>query len=402
MSDVKSCRAGLALGLAFFSGMLSSSIPTPLYPLYRTLFDFTASQIMIVFGIYAVGVLLTLCITSRLKIRTEHYSRAIYLGLICVGSSSLLMIFATNFEMLSAARFITGVGSGLLMAYVNRSLIKLFSTESSNKAALTASVSLVMGQALGPVISGNAVQFQFFALSFPFSLLLVTTLIAGAAVLMCSVKINGPAQHEASSGKRAGTVSQDKPEMKDVYIGCSAIFLSWAMASTFMSQGPTLARNYFGILNPQIVSYSLSAFLIAAGITQFLMRRTSYRISLNTGVLTQFAALIIISVSCLTTFKGLLLLAVLVEGFAYGAILVGAATIVNRMAVQSGKSQLVNLLYIIGYIGNWLPLVLSISMDHFSLKTAIIFYLGLCVVIASFIAFFLRSGRAPSRHQSVP
>lgn len=390
MSDAKSVHAGFALGLAFLSGMLSSSLPTPLYPLYRSLYNFTASQIMLIFGVYAAGVLLTLCITSRLPVRAEHYTRAIYTGLLCVLFSSLLMMFATNIQMLAAARFITGIGSGILMAYVNRSLIKLFSTERGNFAALMASVALVLGQALGPVISGNAVQYHFFELSLPFVILMLTSLGAFAAVCLCSKQINQPVTYGNHSAKKAKLSHDSEPGMKHVYLCCSAIFLSWAMASTFMSQGPTLAHSYFGISNSQSVSYTLSAFLAIAGVTQFFMRRAGHQFSLGVGIGAQLTALIMASVSSLFAKSDLLLAAVLLEGFAYGAILVGAASIVNRVAVQLGKNQLVNMLYILGYIGNWLPLVLSLAMDHFSAKTAIVSYLSLCVLIACSIALFFR------------
>lgn len=76
---------------------------------------------------------------------------------------------------------------------------------------------------------------------------------------------------------------------RDVMVCCMAIFLSWAMASTFMSQGPTLTRTYFNITNVQLVSYSLSAFLVVAGITQLTMRKKHHYLSLRIGVTAQLA-----------------------------------------------------------------------------------------------------------------
>ena len=170
-----------------------------------------------------------------------------------------------------------------------------------------------------------------------------------------------------------------------------------------MSQGPTLAHTYFGISNSQSVSYTLSAFLAIAGVTQFFMRRVGHQFSLGVGIWVQLTALIMASVSSLLAKSDLLLTAVLLEGFAYGAILVGAASIVNRVAVELGKNHLVNMLYILGYIGNWLPLILSLAMDHVNAKTAIVSYLSLCVLIACSIALFFRlmmHAQGPSTHLS--
>ena len=383
MSDAKSFRAGLALAMAFFAGMLSSSLATPLYSVYRKLYDFSASQIMIIFGVYAAGVLVTLILTSRIKLQSSCYTLAIYFGLICVSVSSLLMFLADNIIMLVAARFITGVGSGILMAYVNRSLLNIFNSEETNLAALNSSLALVIGQALGPVVSGNALHYHFFALHSPFVFLLLASVVAIAAVRRYASVINQP---DAIRG--IWQKGRDKSDsfallmINHVRTASAAIFLSWAMASTFMSQGPTISQNFYGLNNTQQVSYCLSAFLAIAGITQLMMRRVRHLSSLNIGIAAQVISMLLLLISSLTVNSFLLTSAVLIEGFAYGAILVGAAAIVNRVAIHSGKAHLVNFLYIIGYIGNWLPMILSIVMDQTSLKVALTLYISLCLFIA--------------------
>ncbi|MEJ5075801.1 hypothetical protein [Erwinia sp. MYb535] len=173
---------------------------------------------------------------------------------------------------------------------------------------------------------------------------------------------------------------------RDVIVCCMAIFLSWAMASTFMSQGPTLARTYFNVTSVQLVSYSLSVFLLVAGITQIVMRKKHHYSSLKIGIVTQLSAVLLVLCSVYTTDPFLLFIAVMLEGFAYGAILVGAATIVNVVARQSQRHHLINLLYIVGYVGNWLPFSLSVMMDHFPQETALNAYLCLCSVLSACIA----------------
>lgn len=398
MFDVKSFRAGLALAMAFFSGMLSSSLATPLYSVYRKLYDFSASQIMMIFGVYAAGVLVTLILTSRIKLRSSCYSLAIYLGLICVSVSSLLMLFADNIIMLVAARFITGVGSGILMAYVNRSLLNIFRSEETNLAALNSSLALVIGQALGPVVSGNALYYHFFALRAPFVFLLLMSLLAIIAIRVYASVINQPDSIKGIWQKGSDKSDSFALTINHVRIASAAIFLSWAMASMFMSQGPTISQRFYGLNNAQQVSYCLSAFLAIAGITQLMMRRVSHLSSLNIGITAQVIAMLMLLISTLTVNNFLLISAVLIEGFAYGAILVGSAAIVNRVAIHSGKTHLVNFLYIVGYIGNWLPMILSVVMDKTSLKAALTLYISLCLFIAVAI---LISGRLTRPGRSI-
>lgn len=386
MSDRQTSRAGMALALAFFSGMLSSSLPTPLYPVYISLYGFSASQIMTVFGVYAAGVLFALAFTSKVNIRAELYTRPLYAGLACVLLSSLLMMFANNFMILILGRFVTGLGSGILMAYINRSLIKIFDTQVSNTAALTASASLILGQAVGPLVTGEIVHHGFYALKSPYVILFILVTASVFAIWRSRLVINSHNTPVTAERKNVRAQGHKALSFRDVIVCCMAIFLSWAMASTFMSQGPTLARTYFNVTSVQLVSYSLSAFLLVAGITQIMMRKKHHYSSLKIGVVAQLAAVFLALCSVHTTAPSLLFTSVMLEGFAYGAILVGAATIVNAVARQSQRHHLINLLYIVGYVGNWLPFSLSVMMDHFSQQTALNGYLLLCSFLSVCIA----------------
>ena len=394
MLDIRSSRAGLALALAFFSGMLSSSLPTPLYPVYISLYGFSASQIMTVFGVYAAGVLFALIVTAKINSRPESYASPIYAGLGCVFISSLLMMFAHNIITLILARFITGLGSGILMAYINRSLIKIFDTEISNAAALTATASLILGQAIGPLITGNIVHHGFYELKAPYVILLSLVVISIIGVWRSRQVVNKPIIPILIERQKTIIESINMLSFRDVIFCCMAIFLSWAMASTFMSQGPMLAHIYFNVTSVQRVSYSLSAFLLVAGVTQLVMRKKHHYSSLRIGVTAQLAAVLIALVSVHTISPDLLLISVMLEGFAYGAILVGAVTIVNIVARQSQQTHIINLIYIVGYVGNWLPFSLSTMMDHLPVKTALVDYLFICILfsISVFISTYI-SGR---------
>lgn len=375
----------MALALAFFSGMLSSSLPTPLYPVYIRSYGFSASQIMAVFGIYAAGVLFALIFTARINIRSNLFTRPLYVGLACILLSSLLMMFANNLCLLILGRFITGLGSGILMAYVNRSLIKLFDTEASNIAALTASVSLILGQAIGPLITGEIVHRGFYALKTPYVILFILVVMSIFGIWSNRQVINRHSKALTLKRESVGTQSHRGLTFWDVIVCCMAIFLSWAMASTFMSQGPTLARTYFKVSSVQIVSYSLSAFLLVAGITQVAMKKKHHYSSLKIGIVAQLAAVLLALCSVNATAPSLLFISVMLEGFAYGAILVGAASIVNVVARQSQRHHLINLLYIVGYVGNWLPFALSVMMDRSPQETALNDYLLLCSILSACI-----------------
>src|ERR1700733_12113537 len=69
-----------------------SSVPTPLYPLYQSLWGLTPMTITLVFGVYALGVLVGLLFAGRLS---DHLGRRSVLIAAAVGQLVVMTMFAT-------------------------------------------------------------------------------------------------------------------------------------------------------------------------------------------------------------------------------------------------------------------------------------------------------------------
>src|SRR5580698_7679399 len=74
------------------SFLAGSSIPTPLYPLYQSLWGLTSMTITVVFGVYALGVLTGLLFAGRLS---DHLGRRPVLIAAAVGQVAVMIMFAT-------------------------------------------------------------------------------------------------------------------------------------------------------------------------------------------------------------------------------------------------------------------------------------------------------------------
>ncbi|MGQ6379215.1 MFS transporter, partial [Serratia marcescens] len=59
-----------------------------------------------------------------------------------------------------------------------------------------------------------------------------------------------------------------------------------------------------------------------------------------------------------------------VAGYAYGAIFVGSATLVNLISPPASHARLLSLFYVIAYIANWVPILLGIVVDRVDLQQA--------------------------------
>src|SRR5436309_12557916 len=100
-SLVLSRRAGsAAVAYALAVTMLGTTLPTPLYALYRSAFGFSELMVTVVFAVYAAGVIAALLIAGRLSDEVGR-RRVLLPGL--------------AFAALGAAAFLLAHGLGLLL-----------------------------------------------------------------------------------------------------------------------------------------------------------------------------------------------------------------------------------------------------------------------------------------------
>ena len=102
---------------------------------------------------YAVAEALTVPLTGWLAGRFGAV-RLYMLCMACFGLFSMLCAFSLTLQMIVVARLGQGLCGGLLMALSQTLMLRIFSLEDRGKAMLLASMTTLMGPALGPNIGG--------------------------------------------------------------------------------------------------------------------------------------------------------------------------------------------------------------------------------------------------------
>jgi len=115
---------GLTSGVAF--GLLtsilvtllaSSSAPTPLYAVYQARWGFSPVAVTVVFGVYAVAVLVSLLVLGALS---DHIGRRPVLTAALVAQAGVMLLFATasGLDVLLVARVLQGFATGAAVAAI--------------------------------------------------------------------------------------------------------------------------------------------------------------------------------------------------------------------------------------------------------------------------------------------
>lgn len=365
----------LFLALALMSALLNSSAPTPLYPLYQHELGLTSVSLTIIYGAYAGGVLISLFGVGNMAGKVRDLRSMIVPALLVVLAGALLFSMADSFVMMFMARLLAGIGTGALTGAANIALVRFGPKDGGKVAALIATLSFTTGLALGPIFSGLALQTGFYTTSLPFIIIMA---VAAIAVLGVMLKWPGSAA-VAPAGDVQSTAAPAKSSLADglratgikFYLCAGALFTCWAVAASILAIGPNVAEKLLGMHSRGMYGYVIAVYLVIAGISQILSRRINARHSLMFGCLAQALSVVVFAEAIQIHSLGLAAAGMVIAGYAYGAIFVGSATLVNLISPKSSHARLISLFYVIAYIANWVPILLGVVIDHASLQLAV-------------------------------
>src|SRR5947209_5039353 len=109
---------------AFAVTMLGTTLPTPLYGLYRVRFGFSELMITVIFATYAVGVIAALLLFGRMSDVIGR--KAVLLpGLACSAASAVCFLLAGGLGWLLAGRALSGLSAGIFTGTATAALVDL-------------------------------------------------------------------------------------------------------------------------------------------------------------------------------------------------------------------------------------------------------------------------------------
>ena len=170
---------------AFAVVMASSSLPTPLYVLYRQRDGFSTSMITVAFAVYALGVATSLYLAGHLSDSIGR-RRALVPAILVAGASAGVFLVWPALPGLLLARFLCGLAVGVVSSTATAYLAELDrgarSDRPSQRAALVATIANLGGIGTGPLIAGLVSDRLPHPLVLPFVLILPALLLGALLV----------------------------------------------------------------------------------------------------------------------------------------------------------------------------------------------------------------------------
>lgn len=365
-SRILAARFGVFLMI--IAALMSSSIPTLLYPVYQDHWRTSTAWTSVMFATYAIAVIGALICSREIEKYFRDRKVLIYLAGFCICTGLVIAASAHGPGTMLAGRALCGLGTGCLMGCANAALYELDPHRSLRSASLYSTLAFTLGSGIGPLLSGYCLNKGLSPLSLPYMLACATCMVAIVLVGRTPMLIPRAVSNNTGSHARL-----DKQSSKLFWVAAWALVTGWCVGSVFMACGAKIVRDLAHIDDPLIGALLVSAFQLTAGMGQILGRFTSSFTSVTIGVSVVCTGQLGMAAAASSGMAIFFSLACAVAGVGYGVAFEGANSLVSSIARLESRSWLASKFYIYGYIfGNVVPsLATGLLTDVFGLLTAL-------------------------------
>jgi len=335
-----------SLTVSFLAG---SSAPTPLYSVYMTEWGLTPLTITLIFGIYAVAVLLALLIAGRLS---DHLGRRPVLLAATLSQAVTMFVFmtATGLAGLLVARFLQGLTTGAALGAIGAGMIDL----DKSRGTVANAVTPPFGTASGALVAGVLVQF----LPFP------THLVYAVFSLVFIAQALGLVFMNESISPRGGVLASLKPRLslpratrEPLLLAAPVLVALWALGGFYGSLSPLLVKGMLGVSTPLIGA--LPVFVISAigGLSVLALQKLEGKDMMLLGAASLIVGAGVVALSLPHSDIAFFFLGTMIAGVGFGAGFQGAVRSVVPFAAPHERAGVLSIIFIISYIALSVPAV---------------------------------------------
>lgn len=355
-----------------------SNAVTPLYVRWQSALQFSSTTLTLIFNAYILALLATLLVAGQLS---DHFGRRFVLvpGIIAALIACVLFATATSVADILAARFLSGLAVGAAVSAGMAAVVDLAAPSQRKKAALSASIAMVLGAGLGPLMAGIFIQ-SFAAPVLPiFVVEAIVLLTALVIVIRLPMKARKPS---ARLQLRWPTVPV--ANRRQVAAGIATFGPGLTTTSFVLALGPTLLSTLLGAGSPLLSGGMACAMFLTAVAAQLVFGRCEVRtLFAGSALFTCLAATCLIA-SILLSSASALVIAALLAGAGQGLGQLGGLTLIGLNVPQEMRAQSNAILNMGAYIqAAGLLLISGAAIDAIGLTLGATVFAGVIAVFAA-------------------
>jgi MFS family permease len=334
---------------------ICSTLPTPLYPLYRQSFGFSELTVTAIYASYVIGNLAVLFVLGRISDQLgRRPTSLVAFGVLLLSAACFLL--ATSTAWLFAARILNGVGAGLGAGALTAWIAELEPRHDAARAATVATAGNLAGLGLGPLLAGALAQYGPWPLR--------SSYLAYAVLLLLMVALTQAAPEGVRNVIQRSSDLSLRPrigvprEIRTAFIAPAAMaFTTFALGGFYAALTPGLLLQTMQQHNLLVIGGIVALFFgvgaVGAAVTSALRCRTA----LVASTILYLLGLALLVVAERRASLSLLLLATVVCGLAVALGYRSSLQIINKIAPAARRAEVVSSYLLVCYTANSLPVI---------------------------------------------
>jgi predicted MFS family arabinose efflux permease len=391
-----------ATALALSVGMMGTTLPTPLYALYRERFGFSELMVTVVFAVYAAGVIAALLLLGRLSDQIGR-RRVLLPALGLSAASASIFLLADGLPLLLTGRIISGFSAGIFTGTATATLVDLAPADRRGRATLVAAVANMGGLGLGVLLAGVVSQWAGAPLRLIFWVYLA--LLAPAAIGIWAM----PEPVTSTSHPRLrARIPRVPSSLRNVFVRAAlAAFAGFAVLGLFTAVAPAFLGQDLGVTNRAAVGLVVFSVFAASTVGQAMLTLLPEDVALPAGCVALIAGMALLALSLPTSSLVLLVAASVTAGVGHGLSFRAGLAALNAGSPAAQRAEVASSFFVVAYIGISLPVIGEGALAQaIGLRPAGLAFAAavatLAAVALTLLATTSRSRSRPARTPGVP
>lgn len=337
---------------ALFAG---STIATPLYVIYKQQFGFSQITLTLIYAVYVIGNLTALLVFGRMSDEVGRRRTAVIaIGIAITGA--LVFLFAHGVASLYVARVLSGLAIGIGAGTGTAWLAELIAEQDRSRATVIATIANFTGLGLGALIAGLLAEYVALPLRTPFIAYLAVLVVVAALLALARETVDRPlaAFAQLSIRPRAGVPSSIRPRfVAPAVTGFGAM----ALVAFFAALAPSVLANELHVTSHALAGAIFLELAAAVALVIALTRSLSSRTAMLWSLGLMLPSLALLVTAQFVGSLGVMIASTATCGVAAGLGYRGSLQVVNQIAPDDRRAEVVSAYFICCFLGNALPVI---------------------------------------------
>jgi len=376
----------LALGVTAFT----AGVPTPLYAIYEARYGFASGTLAEIFGAYTLGVLLTTFFVAPLSDRIGR-KPVLYVGLGLTAAAGVAFLLAGGAAGLALARVVSGLAVGASTSTATASMAGLEPRGDQHHVARVSVAANFGGVATGILVSGLLAQYG------PAPTETVYLVVVAVSALALALVARTPETVVVDPHRRIRVQRLVVPAAvrRPFWVAAGALAACYSIYGLFGALAPTFLAAQIGVTNRAEGAAIVAVLFGLAAIVQLGLGEVRDRRALLDGLPLILGGLVALVLALPLGSLPLLLAGAAVMGLGIGFAYMGSVTLIDRVAPDDQRGELLAAFFVVGYLALAVPTIgLGLAADRVGLeRSAVVFGAALGLFVAG---LELATGRTPT------